>query len=725
MQVLSRMKISQKLPVLMAVMLIATGAALGITLTMKAIDGFTYDAEKNLTALATARKDRLQDYLTDIDADLMVQAKNPNTVKAIDDFTRAWGFLDASPRETLQKAYITDNPNPAGEKHKLTSSDTGLIYDVFHSTYHPFFRNLLEQKGYYDIFLTDRDGNVIYTTFKELDFATNLVSGKYAKTGLAKVFQQIQGNSGDAKLVFDDFKPYAPSADAPASFIGRGVYNRDNKLIGSLIFQMPVGRINGIMQSPDGMGETGETYVIGSDYLMRTDSRFSKDSTLLKTKIQSETVDAALSGQSGSAIITDYRGQEVVSAYTPLSYHGVKWAVIAEVDTDEALAEATAIRNISIALSIAITLVGIVLAVVFSRSLTRPISEITGAMGRLAKGDVDSEIPHADRSDEIGDMAAAVQVFKENAIARRRMEAEERDRVRLNDYRQRKLQEHIDGFRSMISELLTRIKSSVEHMHSASETLSANAEETQMQSATVSAATEQASANVQTVATASTELSASIEEISRQTSETTRILEEAVQQTNNASERMEGLAQSATQINEIVYLINDIADQTNLLALNATIEAARAGDAGKGFAVVASEVKNLANQTSRATEQIQTQIQHVQTETNAAVDVIKSISTVISRVNELSTAVAGAVEEQNASTAEISRNVEEASHGTQEVAMNIVEVNNAARETGEMSQNVYEAANELLSESDSLQVQIAEFLDGVYAIQENTEIKDD
>ena len=356
-------------------------------------------------------------------------------------------------------------------------------------------------------------------------------------------------------------------------------------------------------------------------------------------------------------------------------------------------------------------LIGALFAFFIARGISVPVGAMTRAMRRLADGDLETEVPARDRRDEIGEMAAAVQVFKDHAVRNREMEAEQVARERRVEEEKRAMMRRMaDEFESSVGLVVDQVSSASSELLSSAETMSATAEQTARQSTAVAAASEEASANVQTVATAAEQLSSSISEIGRQVAESSRIATDAVRQAQDTNGKVMGLADSASKIGEVVSLITDIAEQTNLLALNATIEAARAGDAGKGFAVVASEVKNLANQTAKATEEIAAQITGVQGSTQEAVAAIEAITKTIEEVDAIASTIAAAVEEQAAATREIARNVEQASAGTQEVSSNIVGVTTAADQTGSEASRIREASEHLSVQSGSLRSEVEKFL---------------
>ena len=308
-------------------------------------------------------------------------------------------------------------PHPTGEKDELDRAADASDYTKAHARFHPWFRTFLRERGYYDLFLFDPEGNCIYTVFKELDYATNLITGPWRDTDLGRVFRAARANARPGFLAFADFAPYKPSHGAPAGFIATPVLGPGTRLMGVLALQMPIGRLNAVMRPTAGMGATGDTYIVGADQLMRSQARFAERSSILRTTADTEPVRAALAGRSGVRATTGYRGAPVMSAYAPLDFHGTRWAILADVGLDETLAPVREMRAdmlvAVLAVGSAVTLAGFL----FARTLTRPLAAMTAAMRRLADGDLAVEVPPAG-GDEIGTMARTLVLAREVLAAR-------------------------------------------------------------------------------------------------------------------------------------------------------------------------------------------------------------------------------------------------------------------------------------------------------------------
>ena len=359
-------------------------------------------------------------------------------------------------------------------------------------------------------------------------------------------------------------------------------------------------------------------------------------------------------------------------------------------------------------------LLGAVFAFVIARGITKPIGSLTTSMDRLANDDVAADIPGLGRKDEIGTMAAAVEVFKQNIIKAKKLEAEQQELKRKAEDDKRKIMMQMaDEFETQIGGIVQAVSSNSTELNASAKSMTDVSEHTLEQATQAAASSQQTTSSVQTIATATEEMTSTIAEISQQVSGAAKAANEAVSKVGSTNQQMAILSETALSIGKVVEMISSIAEQTNLLALNATIESARAGEAGKGFAVVAGEVKELAGQTTKATEEIAQQIAEVQQATNQATQSMDDVKHVIQHLNEISTAIAAAMEEQNVAINEIAGNIHQAAQGTELVNQNIYSVNKASQEAGSASSQVLASSEELAQQSEMLRAEVDKFVEQV------------
>jgi methyl-accepting chemotaxis protein len=410
---------------------------------------------------------------------------------------------------------------------------------------------------------------------------------------------------------------------------------------------------------------------------------------------------------------------EVKQLYIPVQIGdtGTPWSLLVNLPLDKIEAPIVELRNFTAAGGIGLlALLMTSLWIITRQVIGQPLKRSTATVATLASGDLQVQVTDADRGDEIGTVNKALQIFRDNMIRNREMERESREtEIRAAADRKASMIQLADSFEASVKGIVETVASAATEMQSTASVMTHTADTTSQQATVVAAASEEASANVQTVAAATEELSSSIAEIGRQINSSSRIANQAVTEAERTNETMTMLVHAADQIGQVVNLINSIAGQTNLLALNATIEAARAGDAGKGFAVVAHEVKSLATQTARATEEIQARVKEIQGATSGAQVAISGIGRIIGQMNEITTTIAAAIEEQSAATRDISSNVSQAAQGTEEVSANITGVTQAAGETGAAASQVLSASEGLAREAEKLRGEVTSFIATVRA----------
>ena len=704
------MRITQKLPLVIVSLCLASSAVVGLAAYLKSSRQLLDAAQSQLLALAESRKIQVETLLSTYDQDVEGLSANQAVVQALTAFTdgiHALGLKGTPPGPYLKESYADKNPNPPGKRHLLDQAAEASDWGMAHVQYHPTFRKLIETRGMSDFMLVGSTGRIAYTAGKRADFLGDLRSDAMKSTAPARVFEALIKSPVRGRVIATDFAPYPPTG-ASTAFLGIALLDIVDDLQGVLIASVELDGINRILAAASGLGRTGEVLLVGTDSELRNTPRFG-----LKTysRIDNPAVSAGLRGETGVVSLTSNEGSEMLAVHAPIVLGDLKWAMVIQAELDEILAPVRETRTFQFVSSILILAIAAMIGIAFARRIGKPICGMTRAMSRLAAGDTSVEIPAMEGNDEVSEMSRAVQVFKTSAIEMVELRSAQEEARRKAEQEQRQMTLRLaDEFESGMAEVVGNVGTASADMEATAQTMSSLASQVAAQANAVAVASDHAAANVQTVAAATEQLSASVSEIGRQVAQSAKVSRDAVAEAEATDTIVRGLADAAGCIGEVVSLINDIAGQTNLLALNATIEAARAGEAGKGFAVVAGEVKTLASQTAKATDEIARQVAAVQAETDRAAAALRDVSGTIRRIDEISSAIASAVEEQTAATDEIARNVEEAARGTQEVSANISGVTHATAETGRAAGTVLDAARRLSGESSRLQGAVAQFV---------------
>jgi methyl-accepting chemotaxis protein len=708
-------QISKKLPMVIAALaaLAAVGAGSAAYFSSAAnIHGQTSAA---LQATAQSKVASAQAFFEGSEKQLAELAASNNISVALDRFAAAYATLGPDAEAQLQRAYIEANPNPPGQKEKLDVAPTGSEYDAVHAALHPWMRNILRTNDFYDIFLFDAQGRNVYTVFKEADFATQLATGRWKDSGLGNVVRKVLSGAADAKPVLEDFAPYAPSADAPAGFIAAPIRGADGQIKGVVAIQLSINRLDAAMRPEPANGKTGENFLVGADGLVRNNSPHTETPTILKTKIETPQAKRALEGENGIADATSDEGQAVRQAYAPFEVMGAKFAVLTDITKAEVNAPLNALSlNILLATLLICAAAGAA-GLWFARSLTKPVGALTDAMRTLAGGNTNLDIPGSDRRDELGEMAAAVAVFRDNAIERARLESVSKEEALVQLRRAETIGEATSTYERVAGDMLRAVAAASAELEATAQAMTAAADRTNSMASSVAAAAEESTVSARTASDSASDLSGAISVIQSNASESASVADEAVTLSAEAGAAVQELANSARRIGEVVEMIKGIADQTNLLALNATIEAARAGEAGKGFAIVAQEVKNLAAQTGGATEDIASQIGAIQGAVNGAVGAMARIEAVITRINQNASQIGQSVDMQASVTQEIASAITQVAAASQSVASDVSRVTETAGETGAAASQVLAASRELSQQAARLDSETQSFLERVRA----------
>ncbi len=698
---MKQMTLSSKLTLSMLMVSLLPLAITSFTLLSNASSALKQQAFNQLESVREIKKGQIESYFSVIDKQLVTLAENPTTINAMSDFSERFdaladnidvdskqlqqykesqtsyytnafaqefeqknntrptvkNLIPNSPAQIIaQYLYISNNANALGNKHQLLTAKDGSTYSQAHAQHHPIFKNILERFGFYDIFLVDaKTGNIVYSVYKEIDYATSLETGPYSNSAIGQAYRKAKASSNSGTSFLVDFDNYRPSYDAPASFMSTPIFKANSKqLLGVLIFQMPIDNINAIMQEKAGLGESGETYLLGDDLLMRSQSRFSEENTIFSTKVDTEAASQVFAGKKGSVLANDYRGPPVLSSYTPLLITGLKWALLAEIDEAEILSSTDALTQlVAIALFIALLAVmGVIWFVM--RGTNKQLGADPPDLYLFAEKIADGNL-FIDKNEKKAEHGVYTALF---------------------------------AMREKLIQIVAGIQNNTETLFNAAEEIAATSESVSQSASEQAASVEQTSASIE-------QMSAGISQNNENSNLTDKIATESANDAIEGGKAVKQTVSAMSQIAKEITIIEDIAYQTNILALNASIEAARAGVHGRGFSVVATEVRKLA-------ERSQTAASEISSLTFSSVGIAK-------RAGELLEKIVPNIKKTADLVQEISAASDEQSLGASQIADAMGQIESVTQQSSAASEQLAATADEMKAQVQSLNEQIRFF----------------
>ncbi|SCZ58644.1 methyl-accepting chemotaxis sensory transducer with Cache sensor [Epibacterium ulvae] len=711
MKILANMKLAWKLPLTIAIPAVVVVMISGLLQLKQTADAIDQEHRTAYTSYVESKGSEIERWLSDSQVDLLAIADTYGIQTALNEFSSAWDAYAGAVSDDLRRLYISDNPNPTGQKDELVLAKDGSTWSEVHNRHHVGLRSYQRARGYYDLFLFDTNGELIYSVFKEDDFALNFTNGVYAQSGLGEVFQEgIKLQNG--QFYMTDIAPYAPSADAPAMFMSTPVFHEGQK-IGVVAIQLPLDVMTEILSNSELIGTTGEVYLVDNNGKALTNSRREGGFSTLDSLPALSQITSALSG--GTAYVktaTGVSGQDVVATTSDVKTpRGDLWGLVFEIDRSEAM-QFTQHATITTALATSITgLVLCLLAWLTVRSLIQRVEILAHEMEQISEQNYGQEIAGQRKQDEVGFISrtlAKLQVrLRDGAEAEAREKIVQKNNKNVvnmlseglvdlakGDFRNQitetfpeehvKLRDSLNNAMTGLNDVVLTVRDTADSINRGAQEISGSADELSQRTESQAATLEQTAAALEEVTASVRSATEHVESVEKTVGTARSKALESGEVVGETIEAMTEIEQSSQKISQIINVIDDIAFQTNLLALNAGVEAARAGEAGRGFAVVASEVRGLAQRSADAAMEIKSLIEKSGQQVGRGVKMVgrtgDALTVIIEQVQDISglvSQIAQSSREQSTALSEINTGMIQLDQVTQGNAA-MVEENTAA-----------------------------------------------